>query len=88
MKFKERDSKRIKKKTTDFGFARRRICRFCKEKINFVDYKDIKRLEKFITERGKIASTRMSGNCAKHQRVVVRAIKRARFISLLPYTKV
>jgi len=88
MKLKERDSKRIKKKTTGFGLARIRICRFCKEKINFVDYKDVKRLERFITERGKIASTRMSGNCAKHQRVVVRAIKRARFISLLPYTKV
>lgn len=88
MRHKERDSKMIKKKATGFGFARRRICRFCKEKINFVDYKDVKRLEKFITERGKIASTRMSGNCAKHQRVVVRAIKRARFISLLPYTKV
>ena len=52
-----------------------------------IDYKDIKRLESFITERGKISSTRANGNCAKHQRRVVGVIKKARFVSLLPYVR-
>ncbi|MFH1678802.1 MAG: 30S ribosomal protein S18 [Candidatus Omnitrophota bacterium] len=68
-------------------FLRKRFCRFCKENIDSVDYKDIKRLEKLITDRGKIISQRSSGNCAKHQRMVARVIKRARFVALLPYTK-
>ena len=66
---------------------RRKVCRFCTDKTKTIDYKDIKRLESFITERGKIASTRSSGNCAKHQRRVVEVIKKARFISLLPYVR-
>ena len=88
MRFKERVSKKIKKKSKGFLPLRKKICRFCKEKINTVDYKDIKRLERFITERGKIVSSRFSGNCAKHQRMIARAIKKARFISLLPYTRI
>lgn len=88
MKFKERGPKKIKKKPKSFLPLRKKICRFCKEKINTVDYKDIKRLERFITERGKIVSSRFSGNCAKHQRMIARAIKKARFISLLPYTRI
>jgi len=67
---------------------RAKFCRFCKDKVKSIDYKDIKRLERFLTERGKIFSSRFSGNCAKHQRMLKRAIKRARFMSLLPYTKV
>jgi small subunit ribosomal protein S18 len=67
--------------------TRKRFCRLCREKINYVDYKDTKRLEKFITDRGKILSRRSSGNCARHQRIVARAIKRARFVALLPYVK-
>lgn len=66
---------------------RRRFCRLCQEKITYIGYKDIKRLERFITDRGKIVSRRSSGNCARHQRMIARAIKRARFIALLPYTK-
>ena len=66
---------------------RRRFCRLCREKIAHIDYKDIKRLEKFITERCKIVSRRSSGNCARHQRMVARAIKQARQMALLPYTK-
>ena len=88
MRIKERDFKKTKKKSTGFGILRRRVCRFCKEKIISVDYKDIKRLERFLNDRGKIISSRLSGNCAKHQRIISRAIKRARFLSLLPYTKV
>ena len=66
---------------------RRRFCRFCREKVTSIDYKDIKRLERFITDRGKIVSRRSSGNCAGHQRMIAKAIKRARYLALLPYTK-
>ncbi|MBM3250243.1 MAG: 30S ribosomal protein S18 [Candidatus Omnitrophica bacterium] len=67
--------------------TRKKFCRFCQDKTRTIDYKDLKRLEYFITERGKILSSRISGNCAKHQRSVSEAIKKARFISLLPYTR-
>jgi len=67
--------------------ARKRFCRFCVDKVESIDYKDIKRLEAFITERGKILSSRISGNCAKHQRQIAEAIKKARFISLIPYIR-
>lgn len=59
---------------------------FCTEKIEHIDYKDVDRLTKYITERGKILPRRINGNCAKHQRELTRAIKRARQIALLPYT--
>ena len=62
------------------------MCAFCTEKIEHIDYKDIDRLTKYITERGKILPRRINGNCAKHQRELTRAIKRARQIALLPYT--
>jgi len=64
---------------------RRKICRFCADKIDVVDYKDIKRLRSFVTERGKIMPRRVSGNCAFHQRQLTVAIKRARNIALLPF---
>lgn len=79
-----RDKKRIKKTGQ---ITRKRFCRLCQEKIVSIDYKDIKRLEKFITDRGKIVARRSSGNCARHQRMVARAIKRARFVALMPYVK-
>ena len=60
-------------------------CRFCREKIKYVDYKDLAVLQKLLTNRGKIFSRKRSGNCAKCQRMVKRAIKRARFMALLPY---
>lgn len=78
---------KLKKKEKLFP-ARKRFCRFCVDKIKEIDYKDAKRLEMFIRERGKIVSSRYSGNCAKHQRRLTEAIKRARFISLLPYSRV
>lgn len=65
--------------------SRRKVCSFCVEKVNYIDYKDIARLRKFITERGKIMPRRMSGVCAKHQRDLAIAIKRARIVALLPY---
>ena len=70
------------------GFARRKVCRFCADKNVLVDYKDPQTLKYFITDRGKIIPRRISGNCAKHQRQVAVAIKRARNVSLVPYTVV
>ncbi len=64
---------------------RKKVCVFCAEKIDYVDYKDTARLRKFISERGKILPRRISGTCAKHQRDVNNAIKRARQVALLPY---
>jgi len=66
--------------------SRKRVCSFCVDKIEHVDYKDVGRLRRYITERGKILPRRISGNCAGHQRQVTVAIKRARMIALLPYT--
>ncbi len=65
---------------------RRRICRFCIEKVDIIDFKDARFLGNFIPERGKILPRRISGNCAIHQRMLAEAIKRARNIALLPYT--
>ncbi|MCK5544197.1 MAG: 30S ribosomal protein S18 [Desulfobulbaceae bacterium] len=66
-------------------FTRRKVCRFCADKELKVDYKEIKTLRNFLTERGKIIPRRIYGNCTKHQRQVTEAIKRARQIALLPY---
>lgn len=65
---------------------RKKMCAFCAEKVEDIDYKEVSRLRKYITERGKILPRRISGNCAKHQRQLTLAIKRARNIALLPYT--
>ncbi|MCF6462823.1 30S ribosomal protein S18 [Clostridium sp. Cult1] len=65
---------------------RKRVCNFCVDKVEHIDYKDINKLKKYVTERGKILPRRISGNCAKHQRELTRAIKRARQIALLPYS--
>ena len=67
-------------------FRRRKVCKFCETKTFYIDYKDVRRLRAFMTERGKIIPRRISGNCAKHQRQMTRAIKRARYIALLPFT--
>jgi small subunit ribosomal protein S18 len=68
------------------GFYRKRVCRFCAEPKIVIDYKEHRVLKYFITERGKIIPRRISGNCAKHQRKLTTAIKRARNIALLPFT--
>ena len=65
---------------------RRTVCSFCVDKVDHIDYKDAAKLRRFTTERGKILPRRISGNCAKHQRQVTLAIKRARNIALLPFT--
>ena len=66
-------------------FRRRKVCKFCAEKIEYIDWKDVKMLQGFIPERGKILPRRISGTCALHQRKLQTAIKRARSIALLPY---
>ena len=65
--------------------APKKVCHFCADKVEAIDYKDVAKLRKFISERGKIQPRRMTGTCAKHQREVAKAIKRARAICLLPY---
>ena len=65
--------------------SRRKVCTFCQEKVEVIDYKDVNRLKKYITEGGKILPRRMSGTCAMHQRELSNAIKKARIVALLPY---
>ena len=67
-------------------FSRRKVCRFCTDKELILNYKDVKTLRNFVTERGKIIPKRIYGTCASHQRQVTEAIKRARHLALLPYT--
>ena len=69
------------------GRRRRKMCRLCGDKIESVNYKDIELLRTFATDRGKIIPRRISGNCAKHQRLITDAIKRARNIALMPFTR-
>jgi small subunit ribosomal protein S18 len=66
-------------------FRRRRVCKFCAEKIDHIDYKDVRVLMSFLPERGKIQPRRISGTCAMHQRKLQTAIKRARQLALVPY---
>jgi small subunit ribosomal protein S18 len=83
---KERDASGFGKGGKPGRFARRKVCRFCADKNVGIDYKDPQTLKYFITDRGKIIPRRISGNCAKHQRKVSVAIKRARMIALMPFT--
>jgi small subunit ribosomal protein S18 len=66
--------------------AKKKVCSFCVDKVTDIDYKEVAKLRKFISERGKILPRRISGNCAKHQRQLTVAIKRARTVALLPFT--
>ena len=65
---------------------RRKVCQFCADKVEHIDYKDAAKLRRFVSERGKILPCRMTGTCAKHQRELAIAIKRARVMALLPYS--
>ncbi len=66
--------------------GRRKVCAFCVDKVETIDYKDIARLRRYMSERGKILPRRVTGTCARHQRALTTAIKRARQVALLPYT--
>jgi small subunit ribosomal protein S18 len=67
-------------------YRRRKVCKFCVDKIDYADYKDTRLLQGFILERAKILPRRISGTCARHQRMIQQAIKRARHLALIPYT--
>lgn len=66
-------------------FPRRKVCTFCVEKAEWIDYKDARKLRRFVTDRGKILPRRVTGTCARHQRILTMAIKRARHVALLPF---
>ena len=65
---------------------RKKICKLCLEKVDYIDYKDERRLSRFVTDRGKIVPRRVSGACARHQTQIATAIKRARILAILPFT--
>ena len=67
------------------GRRKKKVCVFCAEKATAIDYKDVAKLRKFVSERGKILPRRITGNCAKHQRLLTTAVKRARHVAILPY---
>ena len=77
---KDKDDKAWQKKT------KRKVCVFCKDRVEFVDYKDVATLRRFVSERGKIRARRVTGNCSQHQRDVATAVKNAREMALLPYS--
>lgn len=84
-KAKTRKKKKRKKRRKTSAYGREGKCRFCRAKAESVDYKDLPNLVKLLTPQGKMFSRKRSGNCARHQRMVKCAIKRARFMALLPY---
>ena len=81
-----RDAGRKRGYKKKFLFRKKKFCKFCDEKISFIDYKDVRLLQGFIPERAKIFPRRISGTCAKHQRKLMQAIKRARVLALIPFT--
>jgi small subunit ribosomal protein S18 len=74
-----------KRTTDDDRRFKRKSCRFCADKISFIDYKDSNRLRNFVTDRGKIVPRRITGNCSRHQHILTKAIKRSRVMGLLPF---
>lgn len=87
MAFKGRGRTKRKNGRKKKTFFRKKVCRLCENKMRTAEYKDVKFLRNFITERGKIIPGRISGNCAPHQRSLTEAIKRARNIALLPFAE-
>ena len=69
------------------GRRRKKVCVFCGEKNGVIDYKDVAKLKRYVSERGKILPRRITGNCAKHQRALTVAVKRARHLSMMPYVQ-
>ena len=73
-------------KTREPKQLKRKVCKLCVEKVERIDYKDDRRIGRFVTDRGKIVPRRISGTCARHQKQITLAVKRARIIALLPFT--
>jgi small subunit ribosomal protein S18 len=69
------------------GPGRQKVCAFCVDRMDHIDYKDVKRLQRYVSERGKISPRRRTGTCAKHQRALAVAVKRARHMALLPFVR-
>ena len=80
------DNKKRSNKDKAFRRPRKKVCQFCADKSQEIDYKDVEKLKRFVSEKGKILPRRVTGTCALHQRKVTEAIKRARTVALLPYT--
>lgn len=74
------------KRDKPFRKPRKKVCMMCAEKLESIDYKDVERVKKFVSDKGKILPRRVTGTCAKHQRAVVEAVSRARHIAILPYS--
>ena len=85
-----RETTTREKKRSGPGFRRgfRRSCRFCSDKVEHIDYKEISRIARYVSDRGKIMPSRLTGTCAKHQRRLSMAVKRARYMALLPYVAI
>src|SRR5919206_872836 len=83
----DRDRKRVPKDANRRGGNKKKVCFFCQDRIEWVDYKDVNLLRRYMSDRGKIRARRVSGNCAQHQREVAVAIKTARELALLPYAQ-
>ena len=81
-----RNAKRNSKGDKNFRRPRKKVCNFCVDRVEEIDYKDVEKLKKYVSDKGKILPRRVTGTCAKHQRKVTKAIQRARHIALLPYT--
>ncbi len=84
-RFKPKPKPKPRRRRKMVRFRDRAKCRFCRENITYIDYKDTQTLQKLVTTRGKMLSRKRSGNCAKHQRAAARALKRARFLALMAY---
>ncbi len=67
--------------------TRKKVCYFCQDKVEFIDYKDVNKLSRYVSDRGKILPRRVTGTCAKHQRAVTTAVKRARIVALMPFSR-
>jgi len=78
--------KKRRERSTSRRFFRKKVCKFCVDKTESIDFRDSLKLQKFVTEKGKIVPRRISGNCAWHQRLLARAIKRGRQVALMPFT--
>jgi small subunit ribosomal protein S18 len=79
--------RRKKKKKIRKGISKKKVCKFCVTGVDALDYKHSELLLRFVNDRGKIAPRRVSGTCAKHQRMLVKAIKRARYVALVPFSR-
>ena len=82
----EKNAKKGGRDQKPYRRPRKKVCNFCVDKIDEIDYKDVEKLRKYVRDKGKILPRRVTGTCAKHQRKVTEAIQRARHIALLPYT--